>query len=161
MLRKLGLGLTIGLLGGVLLAGCGSARVVQRTQYGGVIALQGDRGKAMEQAHKEMSGHCGAGNYSIVQEGEEVIGTDTVAQSDTAYGEDTAYAEGTSNSGNSSSTAGGSSTRGGSSTSASSSTRNAVEWRVHYQCGGAPAGAPAPAGPPPPPPGDAPPPPGY
>ena len=160
MLRKVGLGL----LFGALVAACGSARIVQRTQYGGVIALQGDRGKAMEQAHKEMAAHCGAANYSIVQEGEEVIGTDTVAQSDTAYGEDTAYAEGTATSPNSSATAGGASTRGGSSTTASQSTRNAVEWRVHYQCGGAPVGAgPAPGGPPPPPPGGggAPPPPGY
>lgn len=148
MLRKVGLGLLLA----TLVAACGSARIVKRTQYGGVIALQGDRGKAMEQAHNEMGAHCGAGNYSIVQEGEEVIGTDTVARSDTAYGEDTAYAEGTHNSGNSSSTAGGQSTRGGSSTAASASTREAVEWRVHYQCGGAPAGAgPAPGGPPPPP----------
>jgi hypothetical protein len=157
MLRNLGLGL----LFATLVAACGSARIVKRTQYGGVIALQGDRGKAMEQAHKEMGAHCGAGNYSIVQEGEEVIGSDTVARSDTAYGEDTAYAEGTSNSGNSSSTAGGSSTRGGASTDSASSTRDAVEWRVHYQCGGAPAGA---GGPPPPPPGGGgapPPPPGY
>jgi hypothetical protein len=155
-MRKLGLGLLL-----ATIAACGTARVVQRTQYGGIIALQGDRGKAMEQAHKEMGAHCGPNNYSIIQEGEEVIGTDTVAQSNTDYGEDTAYAEGTQNSGNSSSTAGGSSTRGGSSTNAASSTRDAVEWRVHYQCGGAPAGAgpapgPAPGGgapPPPPPPG--------
>ena len=151
MLRKVGLGLLLS----ALVAACGSARVIQRTQYGGTIALQGDRGKAMEQAHKEMGAHCGPGNYSIIQEGEEVVGTDTVARSDTDYGEDTAYAEGTQNSGDSSSTAGGSSTRGGSSTQAASSTRDAVEWRVHYQCGGAPAGAPgpgpAPGGPPPPP----------
>ncbi|HUQ04599.1 MAG TPA: hypothetical protein VM261_18995 [Kofleriaceae bacterium] len=159
MLRKVGLGL----LFATLVAACGSARIVSRTQYGGIVALQGDRGKAMEQAHKEMAAHCGAGNYAIVQEGEEVIGTDTVAQSDTNYGEDTAYAEGTQNSGDSSATAGGASTRGGSSTNAQTSTRNAVEWRVHYQCGGAPAGAgPAPMAPPPPPSGGgAPPPPGY
>lgn len=145
MLRKLGLGL----LFGALVVACGSARVVKRTQYSGVIALQGDRGKAMEQAHKEMSGHCGAGNYSIVQEGEEVIGSDTYVRSDTQYGEDTAYGEGTTTSGNSSATAGGASTRGGSSTQGQQSTRDAVEWRVYYQCGGAPAAAPAPAGPPP------------
>jgi hypothetical protein len=155
MIRKIGLGL----LFGALVAACGSARVMKRTQYGGVIALQGDRGKAMEQAHKEMAGHCGAGNYTITQEGEEVVGTDTYARSDTEYGEDTAYGEGTTSSGNSSATAGGASTRGGSSTNASSQTRDAVEWRVHYQCGGAPAGAPAPSGPPGPPPG--PPAPGY
>lgn len=152
MLRNLGLGL----LCGMLLAACGSARVISRTQAGGIIELSGDQSKAMEQAHQHMGSHCGAGNYTIVKEGEEVIGQDTYARSDTDYGEDTAYAEGTSNSGNSSTTAGGSSTRGGSSTSASSHTRDAVAWRVHYQCGGAaPAPAPAPPGPPPggPPPG--------
>ncbi|HVK78885.1 MAG TPA: hypothetical protein VM734_36550 [Kofleriaceae bacterium] len=157
MLRKTGLGLVSAVLGAALLAGCGSARVVTRNQYGGVIALQGDRGKAMEQAHKEMSAHCGPSNYQITQEGEEVIGQDTFHNSDTSYGEDTAYGEGTTTSGNSSATAGGSSTRGGSSTSATTSTRNAVEWRVHYQCGGAPGPTGAPVGGPPPPP---PPPPG-
>ena len=146
---------------GMALAACGSARVIQRTQYGGVIALQGDRSKAMEQAHKEMSAHCGANNYQIVQEGEEAIGTDTFQNSDTQYGEDTAYAEGTSTSSQNngyggqnsqSATAGGASTRGGANTQSTTSTRTAVEWRVHYQCGGAPAGAPMPAAPPPPPP---------
>jgi hypothetical protein len=107
--------------GVALLAACGSARVVQRTQYGGIIALEGDRGKAMEGAHGEMAAHCGAGNYTITQEGEEVIGTDT------AYGEDTAYDS------------------SGSSTAGGASTRQATEWRVHYQCGGAPAGGGGPA----------------
>jgi hypothetical protein len=114
-----------------LVAGCGSARVVQRTQYGGVIALEGDRGKAMDAAHGEMGRHCGAGNYTIVQEGEEVIG------SETEYGERTDYDE------------------YGESTGGGSSTTNKTEWRVHYQCGGAPP-APPPAaggGAPPPPPG--------
>lgn len=114
MLTKTQIGLFI--LAAALVAACGSARVVQRTQYGGVIALEGDRGKAMEGAHGEMSAHCGAGNYTITQEGEEVIG------SDTAYGEDTDY------------------DNRGSSTSGGASTRQATEWRVHYQCGGAPAG---------------------
>jgi hypothetical protein len=124
MLRKL----TIGFL--FVLAACGSARVVQRTQYGGIIALQGDRGKAMEDAHRQMAQHCGQNNYTIVQEGEEVIGTDT------SYGERTDSAS------NDQGTAAASETQGG------SSTRNAVEWRVHYQCGtGEP---PPPAGEPPP-----------
>ena len=110
-----------------LLAACGSARVVQRTQYGGVIALEGDRGKAMDAAHGEMANHCGAGNYTIVQEGEEVIG------SETEYGERTDYDS------------------DGQSTGGSSSTTNKTEWRVHYQCGGAPPEpAPASAGGPPP-----------
>ncbi len=153
MLRNLGLGL----LCGALLAACGSVRPVKRTQYGGRLALEGDRSKAMEAAHKEMAAHCGPGNYTIIEEGEVVIGTDTFARSDTNYGEDTAYAEGTSTSGNSSATAGGASTRGGSSTTAQQSTRDAKEWQIEYQCGGAPAApppGPAPAGPPPgPPPG--------
>ena len=145
MLRNLTLGLV------VALAACGSARVISRTQAGGVIELQGDRGKAMEQANQEMSAHCGPGNFTITQEGEEVIGTDTVATEDTA--EDTK----TSRSGRRQST--------DTSTVATTSTRNATAWRVHYSCNGGgggapppPAGDPGPApeaggGAPPPPPG--------
>src|SRR5262245_65187571 len=77
MLRKLSLGLVLAL------AACGSARVIQRTQAGGIIELEGDRGKAMEQANQEMAAHCGPNNYTIVQEGEEAIGTDTYSREDT------------------------------------------------------------------------------
>lgn len=127
MLSKKRLGLLAVL---AFVAACGSARVVQRTQYGGVIALEGDRGKAMDAAHGEMGRHCGAGNYTIVQEGEEVIG------SETEYGERTDY------------------DRYGESTGGGATTTNKTEWRVHYQCGGAPPPPPAPAagapgGPPP------------
>ncbi len=143
MLRTLALGLV------VALAACGSARVISRTQAGGVIELQGDRGKAMEQANAEMNAHCGPGNFTITQEGEEAIGTDTVQRQDTA--EDTK----TSRSGRRSST--------DSTTVATTSTRTATAWRVHYQCNGA-GGPPPPAadpnaapppdmGAPPPPPG--------
>jgi hypothetical protein len=116
----------IGLLGlsALVLVACGSARVVQRTQYGGVIALQGDRGKAMEGAHGEMAQHCGPGNYTIVQEGEEVVGTVT------EYGERTDH------------------DRRGSSTGGASETTNKTEWRIHYQCGGGPPPAAAEPGPP-------------
>jgi hypothetical protein len=146
MLRKLSLGLI------VVLAACGSARVIQRTQTGGVIELQGDRGKAMEQANQEMASHCGPNNYTIVQEGEEAIGTDTYTRQDTNSGGQTngrgGYQE-------------------GSTTQGQQSTRTATAWRVHYQCNGAggpapmapqgPAGGPPPGGgAPPPPPG-----PGY
>ena len=137
--------LTLGLV--VALAACGSARVISRTQAGGVIELQGDRGKAMEQANQEMNAHCGPGNFTITQEGEEAIGTDTVAT------EDTAQDSKTSRSGRRSST--------DTSTVATTSTRTATAWRVHYVCNGAggppPAGGPAAGGPPPPPPGG----PGY
>lgn len=142
MFRTLALGLV------VALAACGSARVISRTQAGGVIELQGDRGKAMEDANGQMNAHCGPGNFTITQEGEEAIGTDTVARQDTA--EDTK----TSRSGRRSST--------DSTTVGTTSTRTATAWRVHYQCNGAggpppgPAPEPAPdpgAGAPPPPPG--------
>ncbi|MBS1120736.1 MAG: hypothetical protein H6Q90_2964 [Deltaproteobacteria bacterium] len=148
MLRKLSFGLFI-----AALAACGSARVISRTQAGGVIELQGDRGKAMEEANSNMNAHCGPGNFTITQEGEEAIGTDTVAREDTS--EDTAH----SRSGRRSST--------DSTTVAQTSTRTATAWRVHYACNGAGAGAPPPpppaaAVPPPPagPPAGAPP-PGY
>ena len=145
MLRKASLGLILAL------AACGSARVIQRTQAGGVIELQGDRGKAMEQANSEMAAHCGPNNYTIVQEGEEAIGTDTYTR------EDTSAASQTSRSGRT--------TTAGSTTTGQQSTRTATAWRVHYQCNGAggqpamggpapqPAAGPAPGGPPPPPPG--------
>jgi hypothetical protein len=132
MFRTLALGLV------VALTACGSARVISRTQAGGVIELQGDKGKAMEQANSEMNAHCGPGNFTITQEGEEAIGTDTIAREDTA--EDTK----TSRSGRRSST--------DSSTVQQTSTRTATAWRVHYQCNGA-------GGPPPPPVEAAPPPP--
>ena len=141
MLRKLSLGLLI------VLGACGSARVIQRNQNGGIIELSGDRGKAMEQANSEMAAHCGPNNYQIVQEGEEAIGTDTFTR------EDTAQDSATSRNGRRSST--------DSTTTGQQSTRTATAWRVHYQCNG--AGGPPPGGPPPggaPPPGG-PPPPGY
>jgi hypothetical protein len=144
MLRKVSLGLFI------VLAACGSARVIQRNQSGGVIELSGDRGKAMEQANQEMSAHCGPNNYQITQEGEEAIGTDTVVQ------EDTAQDSRSSRSGRRSST--------DTSTTQQTSTRTATAWRVHYQCNGAGGGPPPPGpgpggpggdpgAPPPPPPG--------
>ncbi len=132
MLRNVSLGLILAL------AACGSARVIQRTQSGGVIELQGDRGKAMEQANQEMASHCGPNNFTITQEGEEAIGTDTINQQNTQ--EDTAVSK----NGRRSAT--------DTSTTNTTSTRTATAWRVHYQCNGAGA----PAGGPPPPPGPAP-----
>src|SRR5207247_2207968 len=83
MLRKLSLGVVLAL------AACGSARVIQRTREGGIIELSGDKDKAKEQANQEMAAHCGPNNYSIVLEGEEAVGTDTVSQSNTNYGQGT------------------------------------------------------------------------
>ena len=131
------------------LAACGSARVLQRTQTGGVIELQGDRGKAMEQANQEMAAHCGPNNFTITQEGEEAVGTDVIAT------EDQTTTDKTSRNGRRS--------RSDTQTTQTQSTRTATAWRVHYSCGGAPAGGPPPGpadmqpppqGPPPPPPGN-------
>jgi hypothetical protein len=141
MLRKFSVGLVL------VLAACGSAKVINRTQSGGVIQLDGDRGKAMEQANSEMSRHCGPGNYTITQEGEEAIGTDTYVR------EDTAQDSATSRSGRRQST--------DTTTVGQQSTRTATAWRVHYECNGAGGGGPPPGpaagGPPPPPAGG----PGY
>jgi hypothetical protein len=142
----------------LVLAACGSALVIQRNQSGGVIELQGDKGKAMEDANRQMASHCGPNNYTIVQEGEEAIGTDTYSREDTNAGSQTQQ--------NRSGTR--SSTESGSTTTGVQSTRTATAWRVHYQCNGAggppppaPGGAPPPPAPgAPPPPGGAPPPPG-
>lgn len=128
MLRRVSFGLVC-----VMLAACGTARIVNRNQYGGTIALEGDRNKAMERAHQAMSAHCGPNNYTIVSEGETVIGQDSAASSETVQHKDGTVTQ-----------------------EAGSSTRDAVEWRVVYQCGNAPAGGPPPGpppGPPQPPPG--------
>jgi hypothetical protein len=143
------------------LVGCGSARLVQRNQYGGVIALNGDRQKAMEQANNMMAQHCGPGNYQVTSEGEVPVGSDTYSQSNTNYGQST----------QSSPNGQYSNTQGGATTQSGTSTRTATEWRIQYQCGqgaGAPppGPAPAPGGAPPPAPAPDPngggaPPPGY
>lgn len=60
------------LIGAVLaLAACGTARIIQRTAAGGVIELQGDHNKAMEQANEEMAAACA--NFLIVSAGDEPI----------------------------------------------------------------------------------------
>ena len=112
MLRKLSLGLILAL------AACGSARVIQRTQAGGVIELQGDRGKAMEQANQEMAAHCGPNNYTIVQEGEEAIVTDTYTREDTSADAHTSRS--------------GRHTSADSTTTGQTSTRTATAWRSLY-----------------------------
>ena len=53
----------------LVLAACGNARIIQMTPAGGIIELQDDRSKAMEQATGQMNQKCGANNFTIVQEG--------------------------------------------------------------------------------------------
>ena len=99
--------------GGLLLAtACGAARVVRQTQTGGELALEGpDRQEAMKKAHQSMQAHC-QGPYSIVEQGEVVVGTDTVHSDESYVDEDGTVVN-----------AGG------------ESTRQATEWRIKYQCG--------------------------
>lgn len=117
---------------GLFASACGHARVVRRNQTGGVLALEGARNKATEDAHRIMSEHC-RGPYTIVEEGEHVVGTDTAGGEETYVAEDGTVV-----------------TEGG------SSTREATEWRISYVCGqsapppAGPANAPPPAEPAPP-----------
>ncbi|HEX3761055.1 MAG TPA: hypothetical protein VHW23_20310 [Kofleriaceae bacterium] len=61
-----------GLIGAILaLAGCGTARMVQRTPTGGMIELEGDHNKAMEQANEEMAAACT--DFIIVRAGDEPV----------------------------------------------------------------------------------------
>lgn len=108
MIRMSWIGILVGLVA------CGHARLIQRTPEGGTLALAGpDRGKALEDAHRRMAEHCGAGNYVVVREGETVIGQDLVSSSTTKRNKDGSVAE-----------------------SSGSKVRNAVEWRLEYRCGG-------------------------
>jgi len=143
MLRNVSLGLVLAL------AACGSARSIQRTPTGGIIELQGDQNKAMEDANAQMAAHCGgAQNVQITLQGEEPVGTDTVQQQQTTDTEHTSKS--------------GRTTTDQQTTTNTTSTRTAMVWRVHYTCGapgtvpaaapgGAPPAAPPPAEPPPPP----------
>ncbi|WP_437533977.1 hypothetical protein WME79_07800 [Sorangium sp. So ce726] len=59
----------------------GEIRVVRRTQVGGELALLGDREVAMRQAGQTMAMTCGGpGRYQIIEEGETVIGEESVSE---------------------------------------------------------------------------------
>ena len=103
-----------------LAVGCGYARLVSRTQTGGTFALEGERNKAMEDAAQQMSAHC-RGPYTVVSEGENVVGTDSAQSNETYVTKDGTVVN-----------------QGG------QSTRQAVEWRVQYVCGSAAPGQYAP-----------------
>jgi hypothetical protein len=110
------------------LSACGTARVVSRTQTGGIIALEGDRQKAMEDANHIMTDQC-RGPYTVVSEGEQVIGTETEHKEQSYVTKDGRVVN-----------------------SGGAQTLNTTEWRVQYECG-AVAGAPPPPAPYQPPPG--------
>jgi hypothetical protein len=98
----------------LLAAGCGTARYVQRTQVGGTLALEGERQEAMKEAQKLMTEHC-RGPYTIISEGETVIGTETAHQDETIVTK-----------------------KGKVVNKGAEVTRQATEWRVNYQCGDVP-----------------------
>lgn len=114
-------------------AGCASVRVVRRNQTGGVLALKGERGEALEKARQLMLEHC-RGPYTVIEEGEYVVGQETRVGQETYQTRDGSVV-----------------------TESGESTQQVTEWRVTYQCGEAapPAGPPSadPQGdfPPPPP----------
>ena len=112
-------GRSLTILAIITLAACGTARLVHRDQGGGVIELQGDHGKAMEQANEEMAAQCGPDNFTIMEEGEEATDTDTRAEQATG----------------SSRSRHGSRSAADATTATEQTTRTAL--RVHYQCGGA------------------------
>ena len=62
------------------LAGCGSIRVVKKTQDGGIVALAGDQTEARKKADAYMTSQCGGGGYEVVEEGEAVIGETNSSQ---------------------------------------------------------------------------------
>lgn len=70
-----------------LFTGCamGSAKVWSQDTTGGVLALDGDEGKAMEDANKRMAAHCGMGNFVIVRRDTVVVGQEQYAN--TSYDE--------------------------------------------------------------------------
>ena|SRR5258708_5596724 len=119
MLRRISLGLVLAL------AACGTASIVNRDQSGGTIRYQGDRGKASEQAQWLMAQYCGIGQYKIVSEGVEPIGTGTYATQQTQDTEHTSSSRTTD-------------------TTTVTSPGTAVEYRIHYQCIAAPGAAPPP-----------------
>lgn len=60
----------------------GEVRVVRRTKVGGELAILGDREVAMQKASQTMATTCGGPeSYEIVEEGETVVGEDTVSES--------------------------------------------------------------------------------
>lgn len=120
--------LTILMISSLSLAACtlGYAEMVRRDTAGGILALKGHEGAAMQDAQQQMAAHCG-GAYTIVAEENVVVGQQTNTSGGTSYGQNTAYSSG------------------------SSTTQALTEHRITYQCGGQvqvvaqPAGAPQPA----------------
>lgn len=61
-----------------LLGGCGHATIWSQDPRGGVLALHGSEGSAMEDAHELMAAHCGADRYEILRRDTVVVGEQAV-----------------------------------------------------------------------------------
>ncbi len=74
-----------------LSVGCigGQAKVWSQDQAGGVLALEGDENKAMQDAQNKMAQHCGPGNFQIVKRETIKVGQEQYADSATNYDETT------------------------------------------------------------------------
>jgi len=66
---------------------CGSSRVYYQDTQGGVLILQGDEDKALDDAGGRMSSHCGPQGYDIVKREMVTVGSEAYASQKTDYGE--------------------------------------------------------------------------
>lgn len=73
-----------------LITGCamGSAKIWSQDTTGGVLALDGDEGKAMADADKKMAAHCGVGNYLVVRRDTVVVGEEQYSNNSYAEQQD-------------------------------------------------------------------------
>jgi hypothetical protein len=105
--------------------GCGTYRVVKKTQNGGEVALEGVQSQAREKAEQYMASQCPTG-YDIVEEGEAVVGSESTSETTgarTIFGQPAART--------------------------TTSSNDKREWRIQFKCrdartdvGGAPASGP-------------------
>ena len=96
------------------LAACGTARIIQMTPTGGIIELQGDHSKAMEQATNTMNQKCGRSSFIIDKDGEEPVSADPIT---TENQQDQSRS-------------------GGVATGPDpDAARPATAWRIHFRCG--------------------------
>jgi hypothetical protein len=127
------------------LVACGHASVLEQSYIdprGGILVLHGDEEKAMEDARRHMSGHCGLGKYQIQRRFSAVIGSEAYASSQTDYGEqergEKVGASETANTRQGSSTESAEAERrqlqGGSTTNEVSGVREVRETRITYAC---------------------------
>lgn len=70
-------GILVGLVV-VVLGGCGHATIWSQEERGGVMALHGSEGPAMDDANDQMASHCGVGRYEIVRRDTVVVGEQAI-----------------------------------------------------------------------------------